>query len=162
MNCYLFFLEIKSSTDLLWTLSKIVSQAYSVYGHIDNEKMADIYAGGDIFLNPVTIEAFGQTLVEASACGCVPIALKGSGVKVLLNMSVLAFFARTLPNISNNKKLYQNPELHKLMKKEAIETARQQFSLERQSNTWAKELLNKWGKSFDIPNTSNQRDKMQT
>ena len=101
-------------------------------GHIDNEKeIADIYASGDIFLNPVTIEAFGQTLIEASACGCVPIALKGSGVESIIKHERLAFFARTLPNISNNKKTIPKPELHKLMKKEAIETARQQFSLER-------------------------------
>ena len=55
----------------------------------------------------------------------------------------------------------QNPELHKLMKKEAIETARQQFSLEKQSNTWTKELLNKWGKSFNICSTSNKKKQLQ-
>ena len=37
-------------------------------GFLDNEAaIARIYACGDVFLNPVTIEAFGQTLLEASA-----------------------------------------------------------------------------------------------
>ena len=87
----------------------------------------------------MTIEAFGQTLIEASACGCVPIALKGSGVESIIKHERSGILCENAAEIYPIiKKLYQNPELHKLMKKETIETARQQFSLERQSNTWAK------------------------
>jgi glycosyltransferase involved in cell wall biosynthesis len=51
-------------------------------GYLDDEiSIARVFASGDCFLNPVTIEAFGQTLLEASACGCVPVVLdQGGGV----------------------------------------------------------------------------------
>lgn len=45
----------------------------------DDERLAHIYAAGDVFVAPSVQEAFGKTLTEAMACGVPAIAFAGTG-----------------------------------------------------------------------------------
>lgn len=117
-------------------------------GYLDHEtSIADVYCCGDIFLNPVTIEAFGQTLLEASACGCVPISLAGTGVdSVIVHQRTGLLCEQAADLHSAVLRLQQNPELRRLMSAKGIETVQHQFSLYQQANRWTEALTAQWGK----------------
>lgn len=64
------------------------------FGHVENDStnifragydsneasVAKIFQSCDLFVNPATIEAFGQTAIESAACGCPVLGLKGTGL----------------------------------------------------------------------------------
>ena len=115
-------------------------------GYLDDETaIARVYACGDVFLNPVTIEAFGQTLLEASACGCIPISLKGTGVESVVHHQRTGLLCDQPSELHDAvKRLQHQPELRRLMRAKAIETAQHRFSLHQQANNWTEQLVSTW------------------
>ena len=45
----------------------------------DNETLSQLYSAADIVISSSLYETFGQTLIEAQACGCIPISFGNSG-----------------------------------------------------------------------------------
>ena len=115
-------------------------------GYLDDEAaIARVYACGDVFLNPVTIEAFGQTLLEASACGCIPISLKGTGVESVVHHQRTGLLCDQPSDLhAAVQRLQHQPELRRLMRAKAIETAQHRFSLHQQANIWTEQLVGAW------------------
>ena len=127
-------------------------------GYLDDElAVARVYACGDVFLNPVTIEAFGQTLLEASACGCIPISLKGTGVESVVHHQRTGLLCDQPSELhAAVKRLQHQSELRRLMRARAIETAQHRFSLHQQANTWTERLVSAWAQPSQPPPTRQQ------
>jgi len=115
-------------------------------GYLNDEAaIARVYASGDCYLNPVTIEAFGQTLLEASACGCIPVALGRCGVVDIIQngrTGLLADQPEQLPETL--ARLRQHPELRRLLAEEGRRRVEESFSLERHVHLWCKALAEHW------------------
>jgi glycosyltransferase involved in cell wall biosynthesis len=57
-----------------------IPTTYSWLGTInDTHLLSKLYSATDIYTMPSLYETFGQTLIEAMACGCVPVAFDNSG-----------------------------------------------------------------------------------
>ncbi len=53
---------------------------YTYMGFVDDEdKLSDIYSASDVAVSSSLYETFGQTLIEAQACGCLPVSFGNSG-----------------------------------------------------------------------------------
>ena len=79
---------------LVKELSNYSEIKFLSFGHVENDStnifkagygsdeasVAEIFQSSDLFVNPATIEAFGQTAIESAACGCPVLGLKGSGL----------------------------------------------------------------------------------
>ena len=48
-------------------------------GYLDHDQLGRLYASCDVFVFPSISETFGNVVVEASICGCVPVIAKGGG-----------------------------------------------------------------------------------
>lgn len=125
-------------------------------GYLDNEiSIARVFASGDCFLNPVTIEAFGQTLLEASACGCVPVILEhGGGVVDIVEDGRTGLVASDAEGLKSAiRRLKANKDLLYYLAKEGQEHIHREFSLERQYYKWVKTLTSEWipPKALTIP-----------
>lgn len=56
-----------------------IPTSYTWFGTInDTHKLSQLYSSADIYVMPSLYETFGQTLIEAMACGCVPVAFDNS------------------------------------------------------------------------------------
>ena len=53
-------------------------------GFLDHENLAKVYASSDVFVFPSVSETFGNVVVEAMACGCVPVIARGGGSRNLV------------------------------------------------------------------------------
>lgn len=50
------------------------------YGYVnDHSRLSEIYSAANAVVSSSLYETFGQTLVEAQLCGCIPVAFTGSG-----------------------------------------------------------------------------------
>ena len=79
---------------LVTELSDYSEIKFLSFGHVENDStnifkagydsnetsVAEIFQSSDLFVNPATIEAFGQTAIESAACGCPVLGLKGTGL----------------------------------------------------------------------------------
>lgn len=54
-------------------------------GFLSHEKLAKAYASCDVFVFPSISESYGNVVVEAMACGCVPVIARGGGSQTLVN-----------------------------------------------------------------------------
>ena len=71
-----FFGKIKYPTQVL----PLIPVDYTDLGWIDNaEKLSVAYASADVVVCASRYETFGQTLIEAQACGCIPVSFGNSG-----------------------------------------------------------------------------------
>ena len=61
-----------------------VSHTYLGYVS-DYHRLSQIYSASDAVVSSSLYETFGQTLIEAEACGCTPIAFDGSGQADIIN-----------------------------------------------------------------------------
>ena len=52
---------------------------YTHFGFLSQEQAAYLYSAADVAVIPSRYETFGQTVIEAQACGCVPVTFTGSG-----------------------------------------------------------------------------------
>ncbi|MDN5305740.1 MAG: hypothetical protein PWQ53_399 [Bacteroidota bacterium] len=53
-------------------------------GQLDQETLSKVYATSDVFVFPSVSETFGNVVVEAMACGCVPVIARGGGSRNLV------------------------------------------------------------------------------
>lgn len=60
-------------------------------GYLDHETLSKVYAASDIFVFPSVSETFGNVVVEAMACGCVPVIARGGGTQSLVRNSENGF-----------------------------------------------------------------------
>lgn len=53
---------------------------YTYLGYInDDRQLSEVYSASNAVVSSSPYETFGQTIIEAQACGCVPVAFGGSG-----------------------------------------------------------------------------------
>lgn len=54
--------------------------SYTYLGRIgDTNKLSQLYSAADVTVSASFYETFGQTLIEAQACGCIPVSFGNSG-----------------------------------------------------------------------------------
>lgn len=78
------------------TLEKLpISHTY--FHYIDNEKqLSEIYAAADAVVSSSLYETFGQTLIEAQACGCASVSFDGSGQADIIQHQDNGYLAKRL------------------------------------------------------------------
>ena len=87
-------------------------------GYLDHDQLGRLYASCDVFVFPSISETFGNVVVEASICGCVPVIAKGGGSQALVKDGETGFLCR--PNnpkdyVEKIKLILNNPELKEKM-----------------------------------------------
>lgn len=71
--------------------------AYTYYGYVnDSHKMSLIYSASNAVVSSSLYETFGQTLIEAQACGATPVAFGGSGQEDIITHQVNGYLAERL------------------------------------------------------------------
>ena len=58
---------------------KEIPVEYSYMGYVQEDSLSQIYSASDAVVSSSLDETFGQTLVEAMACGCLPVSFDNSG-----------------------------------------------------------------------------------
>jgi glycosyltransferase involved in cell wall biosynthesis len=117
------------------------------FGYLDNETdISRVFASGDCYLNPVTIEALGQTILEASACGCIPIVLRrAGGVVDAIKHGRTGFIVDEAQELLDSINLLKkNENLRQFLADEGCEWIRQHFSLQRQYCCWLEAVCSDW------------------
>ena len=114
-------------------------------GYLDDDTaIARVYACGDVFLNPVTIEAFGQTLLEASACGCIPISLKGTGLRALCIINAPACSAISLRASCRREAAAASTRTTAIDASQSHRNGSASVFLHQQANIWTEQLVSAW------------------
>ncbi len=71
--------------------------AYTHMGYIDDEhQLSLIYSAANVTVSSSLYETFGQTLIEAQACGSVPVSFEGSGQADIIDHKVSGYLAERL------------------------------------------------------------------
>lgn len=71
--------------------------SHTYFHYIDNEKqLSEIYSAADAVVSSSRYETFGQTLIEAQACGCVSVSFNGSGQTDIIRHLDNGFLAERL------------------------------------------------------------------
>lgn len=74
-----------------------VPVAHTYYGYVnDSHKMSLIYSASNAVVSSSLYETFGQTLIEAQACGATPVAFGGSGQEDIIAHKVNGYLAERL------------------------------------------------------------------
>lgn len=67
---------------------------YTYMGYIKDERqLSRVYAASNCVVSSSLYETFGQTLIEAMACGCLPVAFTGSGQQDIITHKQNGFLA---------------------------------------------------------------------
>ena len=70
---------------------------YTHLGYIsDTYRLSEVYSAANIVVSSSLYETFGQTLIEAMACGCVPVSFDGSGQTDIITHEKNGYLARRL------------------------------------------------------------------
>lgn len=70
---------------------------YRCLGFLQNdEELSMLYSAADVAVIPSTYETFGQTVIEAQACGCTPVTFTGSGQMDIIDHKVNGYLAEYL------------------------------------------------------------------
>ncbi|MCR5158758.1 MAG: glycosyltransferase [Prevotella sp.] len=70
---------------------------YTHLGYIDDSyRLSQVYSASNATVSSSLYETFGQTLIEAMACGCVPVSFDGSGQADIISHQENGFLARRL------------------------------------------------------------------
>ena len=69
-------------------------------GYIDSNRLPQVYSASDVTVSSSLYETFGQTLIEAMACGSTPVSFDGSGQTDIINHKKNGFLARRLSSES--------------------------------------------------------------
>lgn len=68
--------------------------SYTYFGRIsDTSKLSQLYSAADVTVSASFYETFGQTLIEAQACGCVPVSFGNSGQADIIRHKENGFLA---------------------------------------------------------------------
>ena len=90
-------------------------------GHLDQENLGKLYASTDIFVFPSISESYGNVVVEATACGCIPVIACGGGSQALVEDGVTGFLCdpdNAKDYIVKIRILLNDPALREKMKHE--------------------------------------------
>ncbi len=72
----LFFGQVKNETEIY----PFIPIEYTHVGWVDSpQQFSRLYSAADVAVSSSRYEAFGQTLIEAQACGCLPVSFGNSG-----------------------------------------------------------------------------------
>lgn len=116
------------------------SKNVKFFGYVSkDEDMAKIYSAADVFFNPVTVEAFGQTTLEAASSGCVPITFNACGVGEVSVEGVNALHCVTASVREAKEKilsLFYGSSLMEKMSEAGRILSEQRFSLSAQMYRW--------------------------
>jgi glycosyltransferase involved in cell wall biosynthesis len=110
------------------------------FGFVPDEgTMALIMNSADIFVSAATEESFGQTLLEASACGVPCVALRVGGVGDVIEhgrtgLLVVSHSAKEI--VKAVDELISNPGLRLELGKNARAKVEREFTLVRQAEAW--------------------------
>lgn len=99
------------------------------------ERLAGIYALADVFVIPSLQEAFGQTALEAMACGIPVVGFDSGGIRDMVRHSETGLLAETVTAASLAQQLgwlMENPKQRLEMGQNARNLALHEFSLEKQ------------------------------
>lgn len=66
---------------------------YTYFGIIDASKLQSLYSASDVAVSSSYYETFGQTLIEAQACGCMPVSWGNSGQVDIINHKYNGYLA---------------------------------------------------------------------
>lgn len=67
---------------------------YTYLGVIeDEERLSTVYSAANVIVSSSLSETFGQTLIEAQACGCVPVSFNNSGQRDIIEHKVNGYLA---------------------------------------------------------------------
>ena len=68
--------------------------SYTWFGRIgDTGKLSQLYSAADVTVSASFYETFGQTLIEAQACGCIPVSFGNSGQADIIRHKENGFLA---------------------------------------------------------------------
>ncbi|SFK47278.1 Glycosyltransferase involved in cell wall bisynthesis [Porphyromonadaceae bacterium KH3CP3RA] len=90
-------------------------------GYLSHSNLGKLYASTDIFIFPSISETYGNVVVEATACGCIPVIARGGGSQALVDDGKTGFLCE--PNdakdyIEKIKLLLSDETLRKKMQNE--------------------------------------------
>lgn len=90
-------------------------------GYLNHNELGKLYASTDIFIFPSISETYGNVVVEATACGCIPVIARGGGSQALVDDGKTGFLCE--PNdaksyIEKIKLLLGNKTLQEKMRNE--------------------------------------------
>ncbi len=72
----LFFGQVKNETEIY----PLIPVSYTHVGWVDTpQQFSLLYSASDVAVSSSQYETFGQTLIEAQACGCLPVSFGNSG-----------------------------------------------------------------------------------
>lgn len=62
-------------------------------GFVSGDTLSQLYSAADVTVSASRYETFGQTLIEAQACGCIPVSFGNSGQADIISHKVNGFLA---------------------------------------------------------------------
>lgn len=67
---------------------------YSYLGYVkDEDDLSTVYSAANVVVSSSLYETFGQTLIEAQACGCIPVSFNNSGQRDIIEHKVNGYLA---------------------------------------------------------------------
>lgn len=141
------FREIRDKLDgrsdvslLLFGQSSDLLGSSRSFGLVADERLMPLILGSaDIFVGTATEEAFGQTLLEASACGIPVVAFDRGGVSDIVVDGKTGLLVKNLDagelEAAVNR-LLADPSLRDLLGRNARRRVESGFTLERQADAW--------------------------
>lgn len=66
---------------------------HSYLGFVDEDDLSAIYSASNVLVSSSLYETFGQTLIEAQACGCIPVSFNNSGQRDIIDHKVNGYLA---------------------------------------------------------------------
>ncbi len=93
-------------------------------GFLPHKNLARVYASCDAMVFPSISETYGNVVVEAMACGCIPIIARGGGSQALVDNGKTGYLCE--PNdaaeyVQHIKELLANPQLMEEIKAQGLE-----------------------------------------
>jgi glycosyltransferase involved in cell wall biosynthesis len=77
------------------TVLEDIPVEYTYLGYVaDDDQLSTIYAASDVAVIPSLYETFGQTVMEAQACGCLPVTFGGSGQEDIIEHQQNGYLAQ--------------------------------------------------------------------
>lgn len=109
------------------TLEEKMSNAHFL-GKVDQETLARLYSGSDVFIFPSISETYGSVVIEAMSCGCPCVIADGGGTKALIRQGITGFLSE--PEVEQDYydkilMLRTHPTIRSLIIQEGIKYARQ-------------------------------------